>query len=95
MKSTVALLPVALIFEPLRSALVRSASVKSMVASPPPHPQGLLGFMAVIHEPVRSALMRSASVKSMVPLWPKAVIFESLRSALVRSASVKSMAASL
>ena len=46
-------------FEPLRSALARFASVKSMVGA-------FLLLMAVSLEPLRSALASVASVKSMV-----------------------------
>ena len=70
--------------EPLRSALVRVAPVKSMVEEP----YKLPSFVAVSSEPLRSASVRLASLKSirLLPKPPSAVSFEPLRSVWVRPA---------
>ena len=76
--------------EPLRSALARSASVKTMVALP-------LRDLAVRFEPFRSALVRSAAVRSRMAspfVMLMALTSKPLRSALMRLASLKLIVAS-
>ena len=80
--------------QPLRSALARSASVKSMVLTPGCPSQSFL-FLAVTSEPLRSALVRLALAKStVVSLCVLAAVSdEPLRLAFARLASSKSMVA--
>ena len=74
--------------QPVKSALARSASVKSMVASP-------LKLPVVRNELPRSAFVRLASLKSMLALtFPLARRTEPLRLAFARLVSLKWMAPS-
>jgi len=77
---------VAVRFEPRRSALVRSALVRSRRASP------YVMLTAAAFEALRLAWVRLASAKSMVaPCALSAMSFEPLRSAWARLDPVKSM----